>query len=124
MAPGGKWLEALDLTGAGEDATEPEVALAGGRAIAVWSLGRCRALHDRSSRAEKPAGGAWQPTQDLTQTGPDPDRRHSPGRDRPERERRGRVWARSSASPTVIDGRTKPAGGGLDSAIDELSELG
>jgi hypothetical protein len=122
MAPGGgTWLEALDLTGAGEDATEPDVALAGGRAVAVWSLGSAGPYTSIESR-EKPNGGAWQPTQDLTQPGLtqtvvtphvviDP------------RGNAEAAWARSSASPTVIDGRTKPAGGAW-TGIDELSELG
>ena len=121
MAPGGNWLEALDLSGAGEDATEPDVALAGGRAIAVWSLGSAGPYTSIESR-EKPDGGAWQPTQDLTQPGLtqtvvtphvviDP------------RGNAEAAWARSSASPTVIDGRTKPAGGAW-TGIDELSELG
>ena len=121
MAPGGNWLEALDLSGAGEDATEPDVALAGGRAIAVWSLGSAGPYTSIESR-ERPNGGGWQPPQDLTQPGLtqtvvtphvviDP---HGNAE---------AAWARSSASPTVIDGRTKPAGGAW-TGIDELSELG
>ena len=65
MAPGGNWLEAVDLSGVGDDATEPGVALAGGRALALWSLagpGPYSAIQSR----ERLGGGAWQPSQDLT----------------------------------------------------------
>jgi hypothetical protein len=121
MTAGGNWLEAIDLTGAGEDATEPDVALAGGRAIAVWSLGSAGPYSSIESR-EKPGGDAWQPAQDLTkpgltQTVVTPHVVIDP------RGNAEAAWARSSASPTVIDGRTKPAGGAW-TGVDELSELG
>ena len=122
MAPGGNWLEAVDLSGAGDDATEPEVALAGGRAIAVWSLAGSAGPYTSIQSRERLGGGAWQPTQDLTQPGltqtvVTPHVAIDP------RGNAEAVWARSSASPTVIDGRTKPAGGAW-TGIDELSELG
>ena len=121
MAPGGGWLEALDLSGVGEDATEPDVALAGGRAIAVWSAGDAGPYTTIEAR-EKPAGGAWQSTQDLTQSG----LTQTVVTPRVALDPRGNAeaaWARSGASPTVIEGRTKSAGGPW-SGIEELSELG
>ena len=121
MAPGGDWLEALDLSGVGEDATEPNVALAGGRAIAVFSAGDAGPYTTIKAR-EKPAGGAWQSTQDLTQHGLT-QTVVSPRVVIDPRGNAAAAWARSGASPTVIEGRTKTAGGPW-SGIEELSELG
>lgn len=121
MAPGGSWLEAVDLSGVGEDATEPDVALAAGRAIAVWSAGDGGPYTMIEAR-EKFADGAWQPTQDLTQAG----LTQTVVTPRVVIDPRGNAaaaWARSGASPTVIEGRSKAAGEPW-SGIEELSELG
>jgi hypothetical protein len=120
MTPGGHWLKAEDLTGAGEDATEPDVALAGGRAVAVWSLAGPGPYSTIQSR-EKSTGG-WQPSQDLTtrgltQTVVSPHVALDPAGNA------AAVWARSGASPTVIEGRTEPPGAPW-TGIVELSGLG
>ena len=121
MTSGGQWLEAVAITGAGEDGTEPQVATAGGRSVAVWTLAGA-GPYTTIQAAEAPAGGDWQPAQNLTQPGltqtvVTPQVAIDPNGNAAS------VWARSGASPTVIEGRTKPAGGAW-SGIVELSELG
>jgi len=61
MAPGGWWLDPVDLTGSGEDATEPDVAMAGGRAVAVWSLAGPGPYSTIQAR-ERVDGAGWQPS--------------------------------------------------------------
>jgi hypothetical protein len=121
MSAGGGWSEAVDLSGAGDDATEPQVARAGGRALAAWSLGGAGPDSAIQSR-EEPIGGVWQPTQDLTQ----PALAQTVASPQVASDPNGNVaavWMRTAGSPTVIEGRTKPAGGAW-SGLGELSELG
>jgi hypothetical protein len=121
MAPGGHWLEPIELTGSGEDGTQPGIALAGGRAVTVWTLAGPGPYSTIQSR-ERVSGGPWQATQDLTkkgltQTVVAPQVAIDPNGNA------AAVWARSGASPTVIEGRTKPAGAPW-TGLTELSELG
>src|SRR5262249_44613973 len=72
--------------------------------------------------SERTAGTAWRSTQDLTQPGltqtvVTPEVTIDPSGNA------AAVWARSGASPTVIEGRIEPAGG-TRSPMPELSELG
>jgi hypothetical protein len=121
MAPGGDWNGAVDLSGLGDDATEPAVALAGGRSVAVWSLAGPGPYSAVQSR-ERSGGGAWQPTKDLTETGLT-QTVESPQVAADPSGNAVAVWARSGASPTVIESRIKPAGAPW-TGIDEVSELG
>jgi hypothetical protein len=118
---GGQWQEAVDLTGAGEDATEPEVATAAGRSIALWTL-RGAGPYTSIQSSETATGGPWRPAGELTQPGltqtvVSPQVAIDPSGNA------AALWARSAASPTVVEGRIKPAGGAW-TGIDELSELG
>ncbi len=121
MAPGGSWGEAVEISGAGKDATEPQVASGGGRSLAVWTLAGA-GPYTSIRAAERPGGGAWQPPADLTQPGltqtvVSPQTAIDPS------GAAVAAWARSGASPTVIEGRIEPAGGAWG-GVDELSELG
>ena len=52
---GGSWTPVFDLSAAGRNATEPQVAIEpGGRAVAVWS--RSNGAHTVIQGASKPAG--------------------------------------------------------------------
>jgi hypothetical protein len=121
MAAGGDWLEAVDLTGPGDDATEPQVSSAAGRLLAVWTL-RGPGPYSTIQSAEKTGGGPWQQAQDLTQAGLT-QTVVSPQVALDPNGNGAAVWARSGASPTVIEGRTKPSGGPWMDLV-ELSELG
>ena len=121
MTSEGQWGQAVEITGAGEDATEPQVATAAGRAIALWTLGGAGPYTSIQS-SEMAAGGPWRPAENLTQPGLTQTVVSSQVALDPNGNAAA-AWARSAASPTVIEGRIKPAGGAW-TGIDELSELG
>jgi hypothetical protein len=121
MPPGGQWGGAIELTGSGENATNPQVASAAGRSLAIWTL-RGAGSYTSIRAAERPSGGDWQPGIDLTQPGL-PQTVFAPDIAIDPSGNAAAVWARSGASPTVIEGRVKPAGGPW-TAVKELSELG
>ena len=64
------WLVPANLSAPGRDATEPQVAVDGsGAAVAVWA--RFDGSDTIIQASARPAGGAWGPAVDLSQSGRD-----------------------------------------------------
>lgn len=105
---GGAWGLPDDLSPAGQNAEEPQVAVdPGGNAVAVWT--RLNSPADLVQSSSRPAGGSWGPAVPLSVPGDDaeaPQVSLDPGGNAVA------VWSRSDATPRVIQGAERPAGGG------------
>ncbi|HEY1335191.1 MAG TPA: hypothetical protein VGF31_13105, partial [Myxococcaceae bacterium] len=107
-AAGPTWLAPANLSAPGRDATEPQVAVDGsGDAVAVWA--RSDGSDTIIQASARPAGGAWGPAVDLSQTGRDAT---TPQVAVDAAGNAVAVWARSNGSHSVIQGASRAAGGG------------
>ena len=95
---GGAWTPPVDLSAVGRSATEPQVAIGpGGSAVAVWA--RTNGAHVVIQGASKPAGGAWTPALDLS------DSERTAGEPQVAIDSAGRavaVWQRSDGFNTIV----------------------
>jgi len=116
---GGAWQEPLDVSLAGQNAEEPQVALdLAGNALAVWS--RFDGAKDVVQAAVQAAAGAWGARADLSTTGQnaiEPELAVGPGGNAVA------VWTRENSPTEVIQGSSRPAGGSWESAV-QLSSPG
>ncbi len=117
--PGGAWSEPLDLSAAGEDAEEPQLAVdPQGRAIVVW--GRFDGANLIVQSSERPPGGAWSEPVDLSaagQNGLEPEVAVDP------QGNATAVWWRSDGSHSRVQAAERPAGGAWSEPVD-LSAAG
>ncbi len=116
---GGAWGAPVDLSAAGEDAGEPNVAIdPAGNAVAVWS--RSNGANTIIQAASKPAGGAWGTPDDLSLPGEDAD---EPDVALDQAGNAVAVWQRYNGSEYIVQTASKPAGGTWGAVI-HLSTAG
>jgi hypothetical protein len=116
---GGSWQAPVELSAAGHDAIEPQVAVdPGGDAVAVWEL------YDGTNHivqaATSPAGSSWQAQVDLSTTGGsafEPQVAVDQGGDALA------VWERYDGTNHIVQAATSPAGGSWQAPVD-LSATG
>lgn len=117
---GGIWSVPVTLSASGVYGNWPQVAVDSlGNATAVWAGNVLRGHRLRSSRiqsATRPAGGTWSAPVSISKSGhrhvQDPQIAVSP---------QGEVtaiWQRSNGSHLVVQGATRPAGGGWSRPVD------
>jgi hypothetical protein len=116
---GGSWSAAQDLSTAGQNAQQPDVAVnAAGDAVAVWS--RFDGTNNIVQAAVRPVGGSWGAAQDLSATGQnavDP---------RTAVDRLGdatAAWSRFDGTNNIVQAAVRPAGGSWG-AVKDLSAMG
>ena len=116
---GGPWHSPLDLSAAGQSASEPEVALdAAGNASALWS--RSDGTNTIIQSATKPAGGAWQPALDLSAAGKNAE---APQLAVDAAGNAVAIWRRYNGTNYIVQSSTRPAGGPWQPPLD-LSAAG
>jgi hypothetical protein len=116
---GGDWASTDDLSAAGRDAVEPDVAIdSAGTAVAIWRR------HDGSrfivQSATRPADGDWDSPDDLSATG------QSAEEPQVAVDSAGdavAVWSRFDGAKDIAQASTRPAGGDWLS-VDDLSAAG
>ncbi|HEU4945286.1 MAG TPA: PKD domain-containing protein [Solirubrobacterales bacterium] len=112
------WAAPDDLSGAGEDAGEPAVAMNdAGEAVAVWTR---LDGSDTVQAAVRPTGEDWEATDDLSAPGQDAG---EPDVAIDEAGEAVAVWHRYNGSNFIIEAATRPAGGEWADP-DELSTPG
>ena len=115
---GGDWEEPDDLSGAGQDAGEPSVAMNdAGEAVAVWTR---LDGSDIVQGAVRPAGGDWTGSDDLSDTGQNAG---APDVAIDETGEAVAVWRRSNGSNDIVQAAVRPAGGDWADP-DDLSNTG
>ncbi|MET0557198.1 MAG: PKD domain-containing protein [Solirubrobacterales bacterium] len=111
---GGTWSGAADLSGAGGDATEPQLGIDGsGNAVAVWT--RVNGLRTVIQAATMAAGGGWSAPVDLSNAEGNataPQVAVDAGGDAVV------VWSRFNGFNQIVQAAAKPAGGGWSGAVD------
>ncbi len=116
---GGPWQSPLDLSAAGQNASEPEVAVdPAGDAIALWR--RYDGADYVIQSASRPAGGAWQSPVDLSEAG---ENASEPQVTVDPSGNAVAVWSRSNGTNTIVQSASKSAGGFWQSPVD-LSAAG
>jgi hypothetical protein len=116
---GGAWQPAEDLSAVGQHAGSPHIASgASGNAIAVWS--RSNGTNDIVQASFRPAGGVWQPAEDLSTPGQEAD---SPRVALDPAGNAMAVWDRSNGTDDILQASYRPAGGAWQPA-DDLSAPG
>jgi hypothetical protein len=116
---GGDWAEPDDLSAAGQNAAEPDVAVdQEGRAVAVWS--RFNGANHIIQGAVRPAGGEWADPDDLSASG-----RNAFVPVVATNDAVGAVasWSRSDGANQRVQASVRPPGGGW-SEPDTLSAAG
>ncbi|MCO5315238.1 MAG: hypothetical protein M9938_03625 [Solirubrobacterales bacterium] len=112
-------LPATDLSGGGQSADNPEVAIApDGTATVVWT--RSNGINLIAQASTRPPGGSFGPPQDLSAAGRsayDPDVAIAPDGTATV------VWARFDGTNNVIQAATRPPNGSFGSPVD-LSAAG
>jgi hypothetical protein len=119
---GGIWSAPVRLSATGVRADWPQVAVdSQGNATAVWAARASggRPIRIRSRRIEtatRPAGGTWSAPVSISETGhrliQDPQIAVSPQGEATA------IWQRSNGSYLVVQGATRPAGGGWSRPVD------
>jgi hypothetical protein len=105
---GGAWSLPADLSAAGQNAEEPQVAVdPGGNAVAVWT--RRSSPTDVVQSSRRHAGGSWETAVPLSVPG---DSAEAPQVSLDPNGNAVAVWSRTDATPRVIQGAERPAGGG------------
>jgi PKD domain len=114
-----RWLAPVDLSAAGRDAEDPQVAVdPAGDAVAVWT--RFDGAHTIVQAAVRPAGGSWVPSGNLSVAGRDaeePDVGIDAAGDAIA------VWRRHDGSKYIVQSATRPVGGAWQGPVD-LSAAG
>jgi hypothetical protein len=116
---GGGWSGPMDLSAAGRNAAEPQVAIdSSGDAVAAWQRfdGIVQIVQSRS----RAASGAWGATDELSEPGQDAE---APQVAVDPAGNAVAVWSRRDGSNLIVQAASKPAGGAWLGAID-LSEEG
>lgn len=119
---GEPWQAAQTLSATGGSAMNPKVVVdAGGNVIAIWT--RSNGTRDIVQAASRPAGGSWQPAQDLStpdQNAFDPQVAVGPGGDAIA------VWDQYTGTPGgfVIRAARRPLGGPWQLPGEDLSAHG
>jgi hypothetical protein len=116
---GGGWSGAVDISVAGGDAVEPQIAIDGsGNAVAVWSRnGGANFIVQSSTR---PAGGSWSSPTDLSAAG------GPAGEPRVAIGASGEalvVWSRNDGANLIVQSAARAAAGTWSQAVD-LSTAG
>jgi hypothetical protein len=105
---GGAWGLPADLSAAGQNAEEPQVAVdPAGNAVAVWT--RRSSPTDVVQSSRRPAGGSWETAVPLSVSG---DSAEAPQVSLDPDGGAVAVWSRTDATPRVIQGAERPAAGG------------
>jgi hypothetical protein len=105
--PGGAWQAPLNLSAAGENASEPQLAVDGaGDAIAVWR--RYDGANYIVQATGRSANGDWQQPQDLSAPGQDAE---APQVAFDNTGNAAAVWRRSNGTNTAIEASSKSSGG-------------
>ncbi len=113
------WLSPLNLSEAGQNAGQPEVAVdSAGDAVAVWY--RSDGSNTIIQSAERPAGGAWSEPVNLSEEGQNAEK---PQVAVDPQGNAVAVWRRNDGSKYRIQAATRPPGGAWSEAVD-LSEAG
>jgi hypothetical protein len=112
---GGIWSAPVTLSATGVRANRPQVAVdSQGNATAVWA-GRA-SNGGRIQTATRPAGGTWSAPVSISKAGhrhvQDPQIAVSPQGETTA------IWQRSNGSELVVQGATRPAGGGWSRPVD------
>jgi PKD domain len=114
-----RWLASTDLSAAGRDAEDPQVAVdPAGAAVAVWT--RFDGIHTIVQAAVRPAGGSWVPSGDLSVAGRDAE---EPDVGIDAAGNAVAVWRRHDGSKYIVQSATKPAGGAWQEPVN-LSAAG
>jgi len=114
--PGGNWSAPVTLSATGVRTGWPQVAVdSQGNATAVWA-GADRIHSYRIQTATRPAGGSWSAPISISKPG------HRHVQDPqivvdPQGEATA-IWQRSNGSYLVVQGATRPAGGGWSRPVD------
>jgi hypothetical protein len=116
---GGSWQAPVDLSAAGYDASEPQVAVdAAGEAVVLWKdSGGTNTIIEAASRT---AGGGWQAPVELSAAGrnaSEPQVALDAGGDVVA------VWGRSDGTNLIVQAASRPAGAGWEAPVD-LSAAG
>ncbi len=120
MAAGGSWRPPVDISGEGEDANLPEVAVdSEGDAVAVWQRWGAP-NNERIQSAVRPVDGAWQPPVDLTVQG---EISFEPEVAMDSEGDATAVWEHDDGAALLIQSADMPAGGTWQPTVD-LSEAG
>jgi plastocyanin len=105
---GGAWGLPADLSAAGQNADEPQVAIdPAGNAVAVWT--RRNSPTDVVQSSRRPAGGNWEAAVPLSVAG---DSAEAPQVSLDPNGNAVALWSRTDATPRVIQAAERPAGGG------------
>ena len=116
---GGSWQAPVNLSEAGENAGEPEVAVdAHGDAVAVWERSDGSSVIVQG--ASRPAGGSWQTPVKLSEAGQDG---FAPQVALDPQDDAVAVWACFNGSNVIVQGASRPAGGSWQTPVN-LSEAG
>ena len=117
--PGGYWQPPLPLSAAGQNASEPQLAVNGaGDALAIWL--RSDGTNTIVQSSERPVGGDWRTPRDLSEAG------QNSSEPQIAVDSTGvaiAVWRRYSGTHDIVQSATKPAGGTWQAPLD-LSEDG
>jgi hypothetical protein len=118
---GGSWSTPVDLSAAGEDATNPQVTVdADGTAIAVWT--RSNGTNDIVQASTRPSGGSWTtPADNLSEAGQDAS---APQVSVDANGTATAVWIRSNGTNDIVQSSTRPRGGPWSTPVANLSEAG
>jgi hypothetical protein len=124
--PGGIWSAPVTLSAAGVRAAWPQVAVdSQGNATAVWAgavISGGRIQSHRIQTATRPAGGSWSVPVSISKPG------HRHVQDPqiavdPQGEATA-IWQRSNGSDLVVQGATRPAGGGWSAPVEITAGYG
>ena len=111
---GGTWSAPVDLSVAGRNATEPQVALDGaGNAVAVWS--RYDGADYIVQASARPAGRDWEQPLDLSTTG---ESAEAPQVAIGPAGEAVAVWSRSDGANDIVQSAARPLGGSWSPAVD------
>jgi hypothetical protein len=114
------WLAPGDLSVAGQDAYDQQVAVdSQGNAVAVWD--RYNATNTIVQGAVRPAGGIWQAPVDLSVAGQNAD---SPQVAFDSQGNAVAVWRRFNGTNYIVQGAVRPAASGVWQAPVDLSAAG
>ncbi len=111
---GGMWQAPVDLSAAGQNAHDPQVAVdPQGNAVAVWRSSSGASYSVQA--AVRPAGGSWQAPVDLSAEGEDA---LEPQVTLDSQGDAVAVWERSNGANEVVQGAMRPVGGMWQASVD------